>query len=84
MANRRRVLILACDRQAALRCRGVLQTVGYDVSTLSSSADVHKHCDLGQSEAVIVANSFIEPETVLSGLADILNEQDTIPRYINS
>ncbi len=75
MLERRRVLVLASDPQLALRYKSALQVVGYDVATVSSSTDVNGHFDWGQFAAIVMANSFHEPEKSLFALAEILNNR---------
>jgi hypothetical protein len=84
MLEQRRVLIIACDRQAALRGRDVLQASGYDVTMLWSSIDVQSHFPSGQFEAVVVANSFNDPERMSLVLAEILSAQDQTSSSIRS
>ncbi len=81
MPDRPRILLLACDPQAALRGRGLLHARGYDV-TMASLTAVRSDFYLAQFEAVVVANAFNEPERLLLDLAEIINEQATTPESI--
>ncbi len=75
MLERRRVLVVACDPQLALRYESALQVVGYEVTTVSSSTDVNGHFDWRQFAAIVMANSFHEPEKSLFALAEVLNDR---------
>ncbi len=81
MPDRPRILILACDPQAALRSGSVLHARGYD-ATMASIIAVRSHFFLAQFEAVVVANAFNEPEIMLLELAEIIKEQATTPESI--
>lgn len=73
MLERPKVLILAWNQQAALRYESALQGIGYDVATVFSTQDVSSHSDWGRFAAIIVANSFHEPERAFLALANILD-----------
>ncbi len=79
MLERRRVLVLACDRQLALRYKSALQVVGFDVATVSSSTDLNRHFDWRQFAAIVMANSFHEPEKSLFALVELLNNRAPTP-----
>lgn len=73
MLERPKVLVLAWNQQAALQYQSALQGIGYDVATISSTKDLSRNVDWRRFAAIVVANSFHEPEQVLSRLSNILD-----------
>jgi hypothetical protein len=66
---------LAFNQRAALDWQGQFQVLGHDITTLWSSADVHNQSAFEQFEAIVVANSFNDPQEALSRVTEILNNK---------
>lgn len=73
MLRRPKVLILSWNQQVALRYQNALQGIGYEVATVSSTKDLSCHADWQGFAAIVVANSFNEPEQILLTLSNILD-----------